>query len=326
MNYAVDTYWRQYQAFFPARFRVTSSNAPEEEWFKTRSLRIHLDRFKGRDSLPTIVLIHGGGGYGRLFAPVGLMLAAHGYEVVAPDLPGYGLSKAPASAIDYEAWVGVLRDLVLSERRRSGRPVILFGGSLGGYLAYLCAASLDSTTVAGVIATTLADPRLAVTQKQFARNAFLYSVGLPILKNLPQWLGRVRLPLKWLTKMHKMSRSPGMVELVVKDPRGGGVRMPLNFMRSIFTTAPAQEPEAFDVCPVLLVHPEKDGWTDVATSQHFLERLRVEKSLVLLQDCGHFPLEEPGLTQMERAVLQFIGSVASVKTRFEQTLPGLGDQ
>ena len=122
------------------------------------------------DSLASGGRRHGGGGYGRLFAPIGLLLNKAGYEVVAPDLPGYGLSSKDVSLVNYEVWIRVLNDLVISEHQKSGRPVVLCGGSLGGYLAYLCAASSPLGLIAGLIATTLADPRLDITKKQFAKN------------------------------------------------------------------------------------------------------------------------------------------------------------
>ncbi|MDF3885246.1 MULTISPECIES: alpha/beta fold hydrolase [Cupriavidus] len=58
-----------------------------------------------------MIAAHGGGGYGRLFAPIGKLLHGAGYEVVAPDPPGYGLSRAPSSLVTYKAWTDLLCDL-----------------------------------------------------------------------------------------------------------------------------------------------------------------------------------------------------------------------
>jgi pimeloyl-ACP methyl ester carboxylesterase len=58
------------------------------------------------------------------------------------------------------------------------------------------------------------------------------------------------------------------------------------------------------------VQPEQDRWTPLALSQAFLSRIRsVEKRVVLLQDAGHYPLEQPGLVQMENSIVAFLQSL-----------------
>jgi len=48
-------------------------------------------------------MLHGAGGCGRLLAPFGSLLHAHGYEIVLPDLPGYGLSDVPTGLFNLRA-------------------------------------------------------------------------------------------------------------------------------------------------------------------------------------------------------------------------------
>src|SRR5580704_6036466 len=95
----------------------------------------------------------------------------HGYEVVVPDLPGYGLSIARPALFDCARWVDCAADLVAGEAQRSGRPVVVFGLSVGGYLAYLAAA--QSRQASGVIATTLADTRLPLVRDQTVRHPWV---------------------------------------------------------------------------------------------------------------------------------------------------------
>ena len=40
-----------------------------------------------------LILLHGGGGNGRLLSPIGVFFQKLGYECIAPDLPGFGLTK-----------------------------------------------------------------------------------------------------------------------------------------------------------------------------------------------------------------------------------------
>lgn len=315
-SYCTETYWQKYQTFFPPRARVSAETAPKEEWFESQGAFVHLDRYPQKDSPVTVIVVHGGGGYGRLFAPIGLLLNKAGYEVVAPDLPGYGLSSKDVSLVSYEVWIRVLNELVISEHQRSGRPVVLCGGSLGGYLAYLCAASSPLGLIAGLIATTLADPRLDITKKQFAKNRLILKVGLPLMPFFVSIAKNLALPIKWFTKMDAMSNNPTLSKLVALDPLGGGAKVPVGFMHSIFQVKPEIEPENFNACPVLLVHPMENRWTQVESSHVLFDKLKTEKSIVMLEACGHFPIEEPGFSQLENAALNFLQRVsAQVKGR-----------
>src|SRR5262249_19192584 len=79
------------------------------------------------------------------------------------------------------------------------------------------------------------------------------------------------------------------------DPLGGGNRAPIRFLQSLMAIRPAIEPESFDVCPVLLAHPAADRWTTIEASRPFFDRIKAPRELVMLGNCRHLPLEEPGV-------------------------------
>lgn len=61
-----------------------------------------------------------------------------------------------------------------------------------------------------------------------------------------------------------------------------------------------------------------DLWTQVKSSHVFFDKLKTEKSIVMLKGCGHFPVEEPGFSQLEDAALKFRQQVsAQVKGRVQ---------
>ena len=75
---------------------------------------------------------------------------------------------------------------------------------------------------------------------------------------------------------------------------------------------PVIEPEAFNVCPILLTQPAKDRWTPLHLSELFLRRIRkVPVKTVMLENAGHYPLEQPGLQQMHDAIVAFINTLSS---------------
>jgi alpha-beta hydrolase superfamily lysophospholipase len=312
-SYAALDHWRKYQRFLPAQMRLTEGREPAEEWWSWRGADIHLDRYAAPASPLTVVVLHGAGGNGRLLASYGRMLHAHGYEAVMPDLPGYGLSIAPAGLFDYQQWVDCTAALGEAERQRTGRPVVFFGMSIGGYLAYLAAAR--GRQAVGVIATTLADPRLPIVRDQFARSPRQARVLGPLLAPLAALFGGVRLPVRWFCNMDGVANDPEIVRLLVDDPVGGGNRVPLRFLHSILAIRPAIEPEDFDLCPVLLVHPAADRWTTVEASRPFFDRIKGPKELVMLENCGHFPIEEPGFGRLEEAVVALLGKRSQAKSR-----------
>jgi alpha-beta hydrolase superfamily lysophospholipase len=115
----------------------------------------------------SLVLVHGGGGNGRLLAPHSVMAATAGYEVVAPDLPGYGLTQVPSkAAVRYEHWRDVLCAVLEEQQRRSTAPIVIFGLSMGGMLAY--DATVRTRIPNGLVATCLLDTREPAVRRSCA--------------------------------------------------------------------------------------------------------------------------------------------------------------
>lgn len=110
--------------------------------------------------------------------------------------------------------------------------------------------------------------------------------------------------------MNRMSNNPDLSRLCASDPRGGGVRVPVGFLADWFAY-PHTAPEHFTAAPVTLVHPAADRWTPPQLSRRFLDRISAPTQSFLLENCGHFPIEEPGLTQLIAAVRSVISEVAA---------------
>ncbi len=79
-----------------------------------------------------------------------------GVEILAPDMPLYGYTEEPApGAVRYGDWIDLLCDIIVAERARDDRPIILFGASMGGMMAY--EAAHRTGAVDAVLATCLLD-------------------------------------------------------------------------------------------------------------------------------------------------------------------------
>ena len=308
-SYADFPLWQKYQGFFPAAMRCTPATMPTEEWWSWKGLDVHLDRSSVPGSPVKVIVLHGAGAYGRVMAPAAVLARQHGFETVSPDLPGYGLTSVPSERFDYGLWVDCVSDLIDAEIARDSRPVILFGVSLGGLLAYHAAAR--SRRVAGLIATTLADTREPAVRQGFARTAILGSVGLWLLQQLHPVTDGLPLPMRYMSKMNRISNNPELAHLCATDPLGGGNWVPARFLRTLMQTAPDLEPEDFTVCPVLLAHPGVDRMTEISHSRRFFDRLAGPKRMVVLEGASHMPTEHPGVDQFESAVLDFVREIVA---------------
>lgn len=127
-----------------------------------------------------VLLTHGLGEHAGRYAHVATALAARGFRVIAYDLRGHGRSSGRrADVARYEQFLDDLRAL-LAQAPWSGRPVFLFGHSLGGQvtLRYL---QRDRPAVAGAIVASpwlrlaFAPPRWKVAM---ARAALRFAPGL----------------------------------------------------------------------------------------------------------------------------------------------------
>ncbi|MBE1490853.1 alpha/beta hydrolase [Plantactinospora soyae] len=305
-SYDEVTHWRGYQRFYAAHLRYDPGKAPREQWWRWRGTDVHLDRLVAPDAPVKLILVHGAGGYGRMLAPYARLFAhTSPVEVVAPDLIGYGLTGAGKRPVAYQDWIDCLADLVAAEQARDGRPVILFGASMGGMLAYSVAARGG---VSGLIVTCLLDPRDVAVRMRMTRLPIMGRLAVPALHQM-RALDRLRIPMRWVANMAAMSNNPSLTTLVATDPCGGGNLVPMRFLRTFLCSAPAVEPEEFTTCPVLMTHPAADRWTPLELSLPFYERIAATKRLRLLDEAGHLPIEEPGLTQLNHAVQDFVGQL-----------------
>src|SRR5258708_8888907 len=106
---------------------------PEHSWFTTiDGARIHYQE-AGDEHAPPILLIHGFISSTLIWDEVFLPLAAAGFRVVAPDLPGYGYSDKPRHA---EYTIESQARTVIGLMDRLGiEKAALVGASYGGAIA-----------------------------------------------------------------------------------------------------------------------------------------------------------------------------------------------
>lgn len=267
----------------------------EEYFIKVGSFDIHVDHHRTATPKGIVFCFHGVGGNGRILGVYAQMMMRLGYDVICPDLPLYGYTKIHKKRVTYEDWVFCATQLV--SQLRKDLPTYVFGASAGGFLAYQVTTSLQD--IKGLYVTCLLDQRdRYVTQKSSKMGRFTLWM-LPVIKGLSHIMGSVKIPMKWVAPMKKIVNDPKYLKILMQDPRSSGAKVSLAFITSMLNPKVEVEPELFDACPIYVIHPQKDKWTDVALTKRFLNKVKGETSIHYLTNGGHFPIELEALESFE---------------------------
>lgn len=301
-GYENDIIWRQIQEYLPVKNRIDDNNAPKEEWLETGKNQIHIDHYICNDAKGIVAIYHGVGGNGRLLSFIAVPLHKAGYEVICPDLPLYGHSVCSGKTT-YSDWIEC--GTVIAEKyRQDDKPLYLFGLSAGGMLTYQISCRLQN--IDGLMLTCLLDQRINKVTKETASSSMMAVLGKPFLKITHHIFGGVKLPMKMVCNMKAIVNNKALAELLMSDPISSGTKVSLEFLYGMLNPSIEIEANNYKKCPVLLVHPERDYWTDVSLSRLFFDEIQSSKELKLLQGAGHFPIEEKGLKQLEEYCIAFM--------------------
>lgn len=282
---------------------MDEATLPDEEFLSILNIDIHIDHYKPVSPKGRAILFHGVGGNGRLLSCIALPLMKSGYEVVCPDLPLYGCTQY-TQTITYDTWVSCGTELVKYFQSVDDLPTFLFGFSAGGMLAYQIVC--ECTNIRGLIVSCILDQRINTVIRNTANSPLMGRIAKPLMSVTKTFAGNVKIPMKWIGNMKAIVNNAELATILMKDNKSSGVRVPLIFVHTMLNPTIKIEPEKFKSCPVLLVHPGEDNWTDIELSNLFYSRLACEKQTVILKGAGHFPIEELGLMQMEHACISFI--------------------
>ncbi len=239
---------------------------------------------------------------------IGARLAKRGYAVVAPDNLGYGMTQVKQSEVTLDDWVNLLSDFIDAEIKRDGKPVILYGLSAGGMLTYNAAAI--NKKVKGIVGMTFLDERMFMVRRETVLFPLMaYSVPLVVLLGKIPFLKRIKIPIKWVSKMYTLTNNKEALKIFLSDKSSSASLVSLQFLSSFMTYKPALEPKDFDICPILLTQPEEDHWTREHLSTLSLAGIKAPFSIKRLKNAGHYPMEQPGIDQLEEYMVEFIENI-----------------
>jgi pimeloyl-ACP methyl ester carboxylesterase len=250
-------------------------------------LHIHYQQF-GERADPVVLLIHGYTASTLVWKTVAPEFARRGFQVIAPDLVGFGFSSKPAW-FDYsiQSQARVLSRLM--NRLGIGRATIV-GSSYGGAVASTLALDYPERVEKLVLVDAVCndDPK----RHPLLRLANYRGMGEVIsafLVGSPRFV-RYRLQNTLAPANHHL----------ITDERIEGIRRPLaakDAHRSVLMTARnwnacrIEQDAQFITQPTLLVWGENDSITPIESGYKMHDSI-LNSRMVVFKHCGHVPQEE----------------------------------
>jgi alpha-beta hydrolase superfamily lysophospholipase len=245
--------------------------AIEDAWLEVGRRRLHLEVHQASEPRATIVFHPGSGAHARVYFLMAGLFARRGYNVLAIDRPGHGLSDGEHGDCTIDEALAASAAAIDEAASRWRLPVVLMGSSLGGLL-----------TVFGLLRGL--QPDLAVAHN------FVYPGKLVSFRLRARWIRRYRSKRYPLTEIvhgfETLSSDPAVKEYMTSrtDPAAAW-ELTAPSVASIFgfnATAPATAP------PLLLVSGANDRAIPAWATRFFgwWSGLR-DYDFQVMPGCGH---------------------------------------
>jgi alpha-beta hydrolase superfamily lysophospholipase len=241
-----------------------------------------------------VVVVHGLKDYGDRYADFARTLAEHGYEVWAVDLRGHGDSTGRRVWVEaFDEYVDDV-ELVMKRARLAlpGKPVFLFGHSMGGAVATIYALNRtpepSGLLLSGAALKTTASGGQVVAVKLFSALA----------------------PLLALFELDdsKFSRDASVVAAMKKDPLIYDGAAPVRTAAQVLTAIERIEGHCQELrVPLLAMHGSDDEVTPPEGSKALVACARSQdKTFKSYDGLYHDLLHEPEKAQVTADVLQWL--------------------
>jgi len=255
---------------------------------------------------PTIVFSHGIAGYARVLLPFLMPLFKLGYNIVAPDLEGYGYNNRIKGNFTWNEHLENLKDTVEYARKRFTGKVFLGGGSMGGPLAYACDSRYNCAD--GLICWCLlefSDKEFMIKETNTKKMTFFL---LPIFKLLSKIIGKVRLKTYAFISYDTLTDDQEFNDLLKIDPQAGTL---ISF-RGVSSLLTQSKPDILHEAytkPVLLCQPKDDKMTPVYYMEKTFKKIHSKNKKYVAFSGPHFPVKKETYQQWAKEVDAFIKEI-----------------
>lgn len=264
----------------------------------TGGLQLFAQSWRPANEEPRAVLIvvHGLKDHGSRYGELAVRMVGEGFAVHAFDLRGHAHSEGVRVHIDsfdeYLSDLGLFLERV--RQREPGKPVFLFGHSMGGAIVTLFTLEKKPDIQGLVLSAPALKPGADVSKALIATTRVIGGV-MPSLKVLE-------------LDPKQFSRDPEVVKENETDPlvfqKGGPARTASQLLSALNTLSERMEEVA---TPVLVLHGTADTVTDPEGSKALVQRARAtDKTLKLYDGLFHDLLHEPEKAQVLTDVVQWL--------------------
>ncbi|QUI24345.1 alpha/beta hydrolase [Vallitalea pronyensis] len=261
----------------------------------------------GNKDATTFIFAHGIAGYARVLLPFTMPLFECGYNLVVPDMQGYGYNDGLKGDFEWNAHKQNLKDCIDYAKKRFTGKIVIGGASMGGPLAY--AAACEREDIDGLVCWCLWD----FSDREFMLNetntkGFTY-VLIPILKWVSKYLQKVRIKTYSLISYDTLTDSKEFNDLIKRDPQAG-THITLKGAASLVLQSKPYIPHDKFNKKVLILQPEKDEMTPKYYTEKVYKKLgSKEKKYIEIKNSAHFPVEKEYYLQWKEAVNAFLETV-----------------
>ncbi len=267
----------------------------------------HRLRYVRTGSGPCVVLVHGFGSSLYTWKDVIPELAVD-HDVVALDLPGFGLSDQPPdlSVEDLpRAVVGLMDALQI-------RSATLIGNSMGGAAVALVAARHPDRT-STLVLVDAAGFNMGVRQRPVFVRIAMSPLGA-LIAHLPGKRLLVELALRDVLHDRRLLTDERVAEYLQAARRPGGFAAVRSLGASLESRQAVVQDALTDVhAPTLVVWGREDAWIPLADAARFVAAIAGARQ-VTIEGSGHLPQEERP-QELLRVLREFLRSVESGAAR-----------
>ncbi len=241
----------------------------------------------GNKNAPTIIFAHGIAGYARLLLPFTIPLFERGFNLVVPDMQGYGYNEGLRGDFEWNVHKQNLIDTAKYARSRFKGKVVIGGASMGGPLAY--AAACEDENFNALVCWCLidfADREFMINETSTKRFTYIL---IPIFKIMSKLFGKMRLKTYRLISYDTLTESDELNKLIKQDPQAG-THITLRGAASLVLQSKPKKPHESFKIPTFIMQPGADEMTPKYYTKKVFQKLGSKnKKYVEIKNQAHFP-------------------------------------